>query len=123
MFEGRVCRAAPQQSSIIELDTPPIEPHSVLFEAIDGQLIRNTVLRVDGAAGPSGLDAAAWKRLCTSFKSASVNLCDGVACTARRLCSCYVDPSGLSAFVACRLIVLDTCRCPGIRPIGNGEAV
>ena len=29
----------PQQSSIVELDTPPVEPHSVLFEAIDGQLI------------------------------------------------------------------------------------
>ena len=48
----------PQQSSIIKSDTPPTEPHSVLFEAIDGQLIRNTVLRTDGAAGPSGLDAA-----------------------------------------------------------------
>ena len=47
----------PQQSSIIESDTQPIEPHSVLFEAIDGQLICNTVLRMDGAAGPSGLDA------------------------------------------------------------------
>ena len=30
-----------------------------------------------------------------------------------------MDPSGLSVFVACRLITLD--KCPGIRPIGIGE--
>ncbi len=31
-------------------------------------LIRSTSLRTKGAAGPSGLDAYAWRRLCTSFK-------------------------------------------------------
>ena len=40
-------------------DSQPPQPHPVMFEAIDGQLIRNTVLRMDGTAGPSGLDAAA----------------------------------------------------------------
>ena len=34
---------------------------------------------MDGAAGPSGLDAAAWKHLCTSFKKASSDLCDSLA--------------------------------------------
>ena len=76
---------------------------------------------MDGAAGPSGLDATSWKRLCTSFKGASFDLCEAVAATTRRLCTCYVDPSGLSAFVACRLIALD--KCPGVRPIGIGETV
>ena len=32
-----------------------------------------------------------------------------------------MDPSGLSAFVSCRLITLD--KCPGVRPIGVGETV
>ena len=33
----------------------------------------------------------------------------------------HVDPSGLSAFSACRLIASD--KCPGVRPIGVGEVV
>ena len=106
-------------SAIISSDTLSNEPHSVLFERIDSELIRRTILRMDGAAGPSGLDAAAWKRLCTSFKTASTDLCEALASTARRICSSYVDPRGLSAFVACRLIALD--KCPGVRPIGIGE--
>ena len=74
---------------------------------------------IPGAAGTSGLDAAACKRLCTSFKSTSSELCDTLAAVARRRSTCYVDPNGLSAFVACRLIALD--KCPGVRPIGIGE--
>ena len=96
-----------------------IEPHPIIFEKIDGQLIRSMALRTDGAAGPSGMDAAAWKRLCSSFKTASTELCDALAVTARKLCSQHVDPSGVSALVACRLIALD--KCPGVRPIGVGE--
>ena len=38
---------------------------------------------------------------------------------ARRICTTLVDPSGLKAFVACRLVALD--KCPGVRPIGIGE--
>ena len=97
---------------MIESGSPPPEPHPVMFEVIDGQLIHNTVLKMDGAAGPSGLDAAAWKCMCTSFKIASVDLCESLVSTTRRLCLEYVDPSGISALVACRLIALD--KCPGV---------
>lgn len=109
----------PKQSSIIAAVPEITGPHPVLFDRIDGPLIRSTALRVDGAAGPSGLGAAAWKRLCTSFKSASAELCDSLASLARRICSCFVDPKGLSAFVASRLIALD--KCSVVRPIGIGE--
>ena len=116
----------PQQpakpTSLVDPDTqqqPTAEPHPILFEKIDGQLIRSMALRTDGAAGPSGMDAATWKRLCSSFKTASTELCDALAATARKLCSQHVDPSGVSALVACRLIALD--KCPGVRPIGVGE--
>ena len=86
-----------------------------MFEVIDA-LMRSMMLKMDGAAGPSGLDAAAWKRMCTSFKTASADLCESLWNTARRLCSEYVNPSAL---VACQLIALD--KCPGVRPIGVGE--
>ena len=109
----------PKFSSIIIPDTPPVEPHFILFDKIDGQLICKTALKTDGSAGPSGLDAAAWKRLCTSFKRASVELCDSLASTAKRICTRYVDPKAMAAFVASRLIALD--KCPGVRPIGIGE--
>ena len=95
------------------------EPHPILFDAIDGELIQSTALRTEGAAGPSGLDAAAWRRMCSSFKTCSTELCDALAAVARRICSSYVDPSSLTAYVACRLIALD--KCPRVRPIGIGE--
>ena len=110
-----------KQSSLVELDSPLPEPHPIIFEVIDAQLICNTVLKIDGAAGPSGLDTAAWKCMCTSFKSASTDRCESVVSTARQLCSEYVDPCGISGLVACHLIALD--KCPGVRPIGAGETV
>ena len=76
---------------------------------------------MDGTVGPSGLDASAWKRLCSSFGMASNDLCEGIAETARWLCTSNVDPSSLSALVAGRLIALN--KCPGIRLIGIGETL
>ena len=95
--------------------------HPVIFESIDADLIRSVALQTEGAAGPSGIDARGWKRMCTSFKSASVNLCSSLAFVARRLCTEYVDPRGVSALLACRLIALD--KKPGVRPIGICETV
>ena len=37
----------------------------------------------------------------------------------RCLSTSFVDPAGLAAFTACRLIPLD--KCPGVRPIGVAE--
>ena len=53
--------------------------HPVIFEALDGALIRNAALRTRGAAGPSGLDAFGWRRLCNSFQCASNDLCSSLA--------------------------------------------
>ena len=121
LLEKHPPKQPPKKSTIAKPDTPVPEPHPVLFDEISGQMIRDMILRMDGAAGPSGLDATSWKRLCTSFKGASTDLCESLAATARRICTCYVDPRGLSSFVACRLIALD--KCPGVRPIGIGETV
>ena len=93
--------------------------HEVIFEGLDGVVIRNSCLKTDGAAGPSGIDAAGWRRMCTSFQSASADLCDSLASVAIRMASTYVNPHGLSPLLACRLIALD--KNPGVRPIGIGE--
>lgn len=95
--------------------------HPVLFEGVTASAIRSAALRTEGSAGPSGIDAAGWRRLCTSFHGASNSLCSSIASMTRRLCTEYVDPSSLSAFIACRLIPLD--KCPGVRPIGVCETV
>lgn len=95
--------------------------HPVMFDQITGDLIRNAALRTEGSAGPSGIDAAGWRRLCSSFHGASASLCNAVAAVTHRLCTSYVDPSPLSALIACRLIPLD--KRPGVRPIGVCETV
>ena len=97
------------------------ETHPVLFERIDGDLIRSTALKVQGSAGPSGMDAAGWRRICTAFHGASRDLCNSLAAFTRRICSNFIDPSGLAAFIACRLIPLH--KNPGVRPIGICETV
>ena len=73
----------------------------MFFECITRSLIRSISLHVDGAAGPSNLDAHGWRRLCTSYHGASADLCNALASVARRLCTDYVDPAGLTAFMVC----------------------
>ena len=59
--------------------------HPVIFECLDEHVIHSTVLHVDGAAGPSGLDAHSWRRFCTSFRNASTDLCRSLALVARKI--------------------------------------
>ena len=64
-----------------------METHPVLFDTIDGDLIRSTALRVQGSAGPSGMDAAGWRRICAGFHGASNDLCRAIAALSRRICT------------------------------------
>ena len=93
--------------------------HPVLFDELNAARIRSAALHTTGAAGPSGLDALTWRRLCTSFKSASQELCHCLALTAHRMCTTMVDPACLAPLLSSRLIALD--KCPGVRPIGIGD--
>ncbi len=97
----------------------PPNSHPVVFDSLDATLIRSVALHTSGAAGPSYLDAFAWRRLCTSFQRASVNLCKAIAGCARRIACEFIDPKCISPLLACRLVALD--KCPGVRPIGIGE--
>ena len=101
------------------IDDDPPEIHPVLFESLDAAIIRSSALRTSGAAGPSGIDALGWRRLCTSFKSSSMEPHYSLALVAKRLCTELVDPASIAPFVSCRLIVLD--KNPIVRPIGNGD--
>ena len=107
------------EAALLTASQSNIPTHPVLFDGITAASIKASAMRCQGSAGPSGLDSAAWQRLCCSFKGASADLCTALALVARRLATEHVDPAGLSALVASRLIALD--KCPGVRPIGVGE--
>ncbi len=107
----------PYRECIIEDE--PQDPHPIIFEAINSNSIRSNALKIRGAAGPSGLDAHIWRRLCTSYKGPSSDLCEALATVAKRICSTYVDPNSLKPLLACRLIALS--KKPGVRPIGIGD--
>ena len=95
--------------------------HPVAFSQITGDAIKRAALRTEGAAGPSGIDALAWRRLCTSFGGASSDLCSSIAISARTLCTEFIDTEHLNAYLACRLVPLD--KNPGVRPIGICEVL
>ena len=64
----------------------------MIFESLDHNAIRSAALRVNGAAGPSGLDSHEWRRLCTSHKGASSDLCTSLGSVAIRISTTYVHP-------------------------------
>ena len=98
-------------------DTPPFNP--IIFDCLTGDFVKRASLNTHGAAGLSGVDAYAWRRMCTSFGEASVDLCNALASVGRCLSTAIVEPGVLMPFVSCRLIPLD--KQPGVRPIGIGD--
>ena len=98
------------------LDFEPEPSHPVIFENLCGDSIRHAALHCQGAAGPSGMDAAGWRRMCTMYHGASKRLCNALAVATKRICTSYIDPEILRPFIACRLIPLS--KNPGVRPIG-----
>ena len=105
------------QDCLISEDPPAIHP--VIFDSIDKGAVKYAALKISGAAGPSGLDAYCWRRLCTNFGPASSDLCQALADVAKRLSTTFVHPDSIAPFVACRLIALN--KNPGVRPIGIGD--
>ena len=95
--------------------------YPALFTGITRDIIKSAALNTQGAAGPSGIAADEWRRMCTSFKATSDALCDALASCAKRIASEYIDPASLQAYVACQLIPLN--KRPGVRLIGIGEVV
>jgi len=77
--------------SLINPEFPSSETcHQVIFEGLDGAIICNSCHKTEGAAGPSGIDAAGWWHMCTSFQCASTGLCSSLASVAQRIAASYV---------------------------------
>ena len=70
-------RASP--STLLPCNDSELVSHPVLFERITGDFIRSIALQVQGAAGPSAVDAMGWHRMCTAFHGASKELCNALA--------------------------------------------
>ena len=98
-----------------------VEAYPAMFHEIDGLTILKSALNTEGSAGPSGMDARLWRRMCCLFQNASSALCEALASTARRISSSFVGPEPLQPLIACRLIAMD--KCPGVRPVGIREVV
>ena len=93
--------------------------HSIIFDGIDASAIKSAVLQTEGSAGPSGIDAKGWRRLCTSFHSASVELCKSLAALARRLCPLLTPVVLLLSWLVALLRLIRTQD--RVRPIGICE--
>ena len=93
------CCCLPVHHDAIINDDPP-DVHPILCESLDADLIRFGALYTSGAAGPSGLDALGWRRLCILFKTASFELCHSLALTAKCLCTELVDPATIAPLIA-----------------------
>ena len=109
-----------QDEALVERSTQS-PPQAVTFDKIDGLVVRTAALHSQGGAGPSGLVASNWSRMCTMFHGHSRNLCIAIAGMARRLCTDYVDPELIQPLIACRLIPLS--KNPEVRPIGVCETL
>ena len=88
-------------NTLLPQSTCTTDYHPVIFEKVNGDLIRSVALQTHGSAGPSGVDAAGWRRMCTSFQGASNDLCEALAAMTKRISTAHVDPFGLAAFTAC----------------------
>ena len=114
----------PQHEEML-LSGPIKHVHPVIFDDINGDLVRRIAMKMKGAAGPSCFDSDDWKTILVSrqFGTSSSDLCDSIAKVAKTLCTenRTAQEGGMSPLMACRLIPLD--KDPGLRPIGIGEVL
>uniref|UniRef100_A0A1X7V409 Uncharacterized protein n=1 Tax=Amphimedon queenslandica TaxID=400682 RepID=A0A1X7V409_AMPQE len=66
-------QSQPVDPGAVLSDSVP-DTHPILYDGIDGQLVRKAALRLSGAAGPLGVDTVQMRRLCVSFGLRSEDL-------------------------------------------------
>ena len=84
-------------------------------------MVRDAALREKGSGGPSGVDANGFRRVLASksLKKSGTDLCAAIPAMTRRLCTEFIDPLGIEAILANRLIPLDKVE-GAVRQIGVG---
>ena len=102
-------------NAVVFGNTEPPAIHPVLFESIDAAVIKNASFSTSGAAGPSGIDVRGWGRFCSSFHSATNDLCNSLVQLSQRLCTEYINPGRFSALFTNQLIALN--KSLGVCPI------
>ena len=80
--------------------------HPAVYDNITPESIRTAALHTQGAAGPSGLDATSWRRVCTAFGQRSNDLCAAIAAVGQRISTTFIDPCAMLAYTSCRLVPL-----------------
>ena len=97
--------------------------HQVAYKSITEDVVAKTAGRLNGSAGPSGLDAEVFKRMLRSKNYAQDGkmLREEISLMCFRLCTMHHCPGLLAPLTSCRLLALD--KIPGVRPIGVGEVL
>jgi len=83
------------ERALIQGTLPDVDLKAI-FQAVDGERIKKCALRTEGAAGVSQATDKLWRKMVSSFKETSVDLCKAVADVALRIATEYVDPVALS---------------------------
>jgi len=71
-------------------DEAPSDMLLVVFDSINAATILTAALHTTGAAVLSEINAKRWRRLCTTFKTASTDLCQSLALIAKCISTTYV---------------------------------
>ena len=110
---------APEASDDILKETPQ-ELYPVIYESINSGMVKDSIKKTRGAAGPSVMDPDRWCHILISsnFGNAGEDLRKSIAEMAKRICH-ERNANCLAAFLACRLIPLD--KQQGVRTIVFGE--
>ena len=74
-------KSKPLNPDITVPDNPPnsLPFHPAIFDRLNAAALRRAPMKTNGSHGPSGLDAQGWRRLLTSLKSSSNDLCKTLA--------------------------------------------
>ena len=91
--------------------------HPTIFEKINASVIRRAAMKTHDSYGPPGLGSNEWRRILTTFKSSSTDLCKTIARLAVKIATQRL--TFLESYNSCRRMALD--KNPGVQPIGMRE--